>query len=92
MGYYVTVTNIFNVGAIFIITYFVSIANTLNSAYNKKKTKKNAEILLCYRQLFIKGDVFIGEWGVFGAEVFLRYSRFFVKGGVECTSFALEAS
>ena len=39
---------------------------------------------------FVKGDVFISEWGIFGAEVFLRYSRFFVKGdfvigGVECT-------
>ena len=53
-------------------------------------TKKNMqEILLCYRQLFIKGNVFIGEWGIFGAEVFLCYSQFFVKGdfiigGVEC--------
>ena len=33
--------------------------------------------------------VFIGEWGIFGAEVFLRYSRFFIKGNfvigrVEC--------
>ena len=44
---------------------------TLNSAYNEKKY---AEILLCYRQLFIKGNVFIGEWDVFGAEVFLHYS------------------
>ena len=47
------------------------------------------EILLCYRWLFIKGDVFIGEWGIFGTEVFLHYSQFFVKGnfiidGVEC--------
>ena len=47
------------------------------------------EILLHYRQLFIKGDVIIGEWGIFGAEVFLHYSQFFVKGnfiidGVEC--------
>ena len=32
--------------------------NTLNSAYNEKKY---AEILLRYRQLFVKGDVFIGE-------------------------------
>ena len=44
--------------------------NTFNSAYNEKKY---AEILLCYRQLFIKGNVFIGERGIFGAEVFLRY-------------------
>ena len=48
------------------------------------------EILLHYRLLFIKGDVFISEWGIFGAEVFLHYSQFFVKGnfiigGVECT-------
>ena len=51
--------------------------------------KKNAEILLCYRWLFVKGSVFIGEWGIFGAEGFLCYSRFFVKGNfvigrVEC--------
>ena len=47
------------------------------------------EIFLHYRWLFIKGDVFIGEWEIFGAEVFLCYSQFFVKGdfvidGVEC--------
>ena len=51
--------------------------------------KKNAEILLCYRWLFIKGDVIIGEWGIFGVEGFLHYSQFFVKGNfiigrVEC--------
>ena len=33
--------------------------HTLNSAYNEKKY---AEILLRYRQLCVKGDVFIGEW------------------------------
>ena len=33
--------------------------NTLNSAYNEKKY---AEILLRYRQLFVKGNLFIGEW------------------------------
>ena len=59
---------------------------TLNSAYNKKKY---AEILLHYRWLFVKGDVFIGVWHVFGTEVFLHYSQFFVKGDfiigrVEC--------
>ena len=59
---------------------------TLNSAYNEKKY---AEILLRYRRLFIKGDVFIGEWGIFGAEIFLHYRQFFVKsnfiiGRVEC--------
>ena len=32
--------------------------STLNSAYNEKKY---AEILLRYRQLFVKGNVFIGE-------------------------------
>ena len=52
--------------------------------------KKYAEILLRYRRLFVQGDVFIGEWGIFGAKVFLPYSRFFVKGNffigrVECT-------
>ena len=61
--------------------------NTLNSAYNKKKY---AEILPRYRWLFIKGNVFISEWGIFGAEVFLRYSQFFIKGDfiigrVECS-------
>ena len=38
---------------------------------------------------FIKGDVIIGELGVFGVEIFLHYSQFFIKGdfvigGVEC--------
>ena len=51
--------------------------------------KKYVEILLHYRWLFVKGNVFIGEWGIFGAEVFLCYSQFFIKGnfvigGVEC--------
>ena len=46
--------------------------------------------LLCYRWFFVKGNVFIGEWGIFGAEVIPCYSRFFIKGnfvigGVECT-------
>ena len=59
---------------------------TLSSTYNEKKY---VEILLHYRWLFIKGDIIIGEWGIFGAEIFLRYSRFFVKGDfiigrVEC--------
>ena len=53
--------------------------------------KKYAEIFLRYRRLFVKGDVNIGEWGIFGVEIFLRYNRFFIKGdfvigGVECTS------
>ena len=48
------------------------------------------EILLRYRQLFVKDDVLIGEWDIFGAEVFLCYSRFFITGDfvigrVECT-------
>ena len=52
-------------------------------------SKKYAENLLHYRQLFVKGDVFIGEWHVFGVEVFLCYSQFFIKsnfiiGRVEC--------
>ena len=63
------------------------IHNTLNSAYNKKM-----EIFLHYRWLFIKGNVFIGEWEIFDAEVFLCYSQFFIKGdfvidGVECNLF-----
>ena len=61
--------------------------STLNSAYNEKKY---AEILLRYRQLFVKDDVFIGERCIFGAEVFLHYRGFFIKndfviGGVECS-------
>ena len=56
-------------------------------------TKKYAEILLRYRQLFIKGHVFIGEWGIFGVGVFLHYSQFFIKGNfiigrAECKSLA----
>ena len=47
------------------------VAFTLDSAYNEKKY---VEILLHYRWLFVEGDVFIGEWGIFGAHVFLRYS------------------
>ena len=47
------------------------------------------EILLHYRQLFVKGDVIISECGIFGVEIFLHYSQFFVKGDfvigrVEC--------
>ena len=38
------------------------------------------EILLHYRWLFIQGNVFIGEWSIFGAKVFLCYSQIFVKG------------
>ena len=54
------------------------------------KKKKYVEICLRYRQLFVRDDVFIGEWKIFGAQVFLCYRRFFVKGdfvidGVECT-------
>ena len=64
--------------------------STLNSTYNEKKY---AEILLHYRQLFIKGDVIIGEWEIFGVEVFLCYSQFFVKGDfvigrVECKPYS----
>ena len=63
------------------------VLDTLNSAYNEKKY---VEIFLCYRQLFIKGNIIIGEWEIFGAEVFLCYRLFFVKGNfvigrVECT-------
>ena len=46
--------------------------------------------MLCYRQLFVKGNIFIGVCGIPGADIFLHYSRFFVKGNfiigrVECT-------
>ena len=52
--------------------------------------KKYVEILLCYRWLFVKDDVFIGERHIFGAEVFLHYRQFFVTsdfviGRVECS-------
>ena len=45
--------------------------------------------LLHYKQLFIKGDVILGEYNIFGVEIFLRYRRFFIKGdfiigGAEC--------
>ena len=43
-------------------------------------TKKYAEILLHYRWLFIKGNIIIGEWEIFGAGVFLCYSHLFIKG------------
>ena len=38
---------------------------------------------------FVKGNIIIGEWGIFGVEIFLCYSQFFIKGdfvigGVEC--------
>ena len=56
---------------------YLSIPYTLNSAYNKKKYVK---ILLHYRQLFIKGNVFIGVCSIFGADIFLCYSQFFIKG------------
>ena len=39
---------------------------TLNSAYNEKKY---VGILHRYRWLFIKGDVFIGERGIFDAVI-----------------------
>ena len=42
-----------------IIDTKTAISVTLNSAYNEKK--KYAEILLRYRWLFVKGDIFIGE-------------------------------
>ena len=69
---------------------FLSLSSTLNSAYNEKKY---AEILLCYSWLFVKGDIFIGKRGIFGAEVFLHYRRFFVESdfvicGVVCISFS----
>ena len=62
--------------------------STLSSAYNEKKY---VVILLHYRWLFVKGNIIISEWGVFGVEIFLCYSQFFVKGNfiigrVECTN------
>ena len=36
--------------------------------------KKYADILLHYRWLFIKGNVIMSEWGIFGVEIFLCYS------------------
>ena len=50
---------------------------TLNSAYNKNKY---VEILLRYRQLFVKGNIIISERGLFGVEIFLHYSQYFIKG------------
>ena len=51
-------------------------ASTLNSAYNEKKY---VEILLRYRWLFVKGDVFIGERGIFGAEISFIIGNFLLK-------------
>ena len=56
--------------------------------------KKYDEVLHHYRWLFIKGNVIIGAWGIFGVEVFLCYSQFFIKGdfvigGVECNWYTL---
>ena len=67
------------------VSFPLGITSTFNYAYNEKQY---VEILLHYRWLFVKGDVIIGEWGIFGVEVFLHYSQFFVKsdfiiGGVE---------
>ena len=47
--------------------------------------------MLHYRQLFIKGNIIIGEWGIFGVRIFLHYNQFFIKGDfvigrVECMS------
>ena len=50
--------------------------STLNSAYNEKKY---AAILPCYRWLFIKGDVFIGERGIFSAEISFVIGDFLLK-------------
>ena len=49
---------------------------TFNSAYNRKKYE---EIFLCYRQLSVKGNVFIGEWEIFGAEVSFIIADFSLK-------------
>ena len=69
--------------------YIKSLSHTLDSPYNEKKY---AEILLHYRWLFIKGNVFIGEWGI--QCIWCRgfpfvIANFFVKGDfvigrVEC--------
>ena len=41
--------------------------------------KKYAEILFHYRWLFFKGNVIIGEWGIFGVEIFLVIADFLLK-------------
>ena len=51
--------------------------HTLNSAYNENKY---GEILLHYRQFFVKSNIITDEWGIFVVEIFLHYSQFFVKG------------
>ena len=50
--------------------------HTLNSAYNEKKYM---EIFHHYKWLFIKGDIFIGEWGIFGTKVFFIIANFSLK-------------
>ena len=44
-----------------------------------KQNKKYAAIFLCYRWLFIKCDIFIGEWAIFGAEVSFVIADFSLK-------------
>ena len=58
--------------------------STLNSAYNEKQC---AGILLCYRQLYIKGNITIGEWGIFGVDTILQKSGVIYRfrcGRVDC--------
>ena len=50
--------------------------DTLKSAYNEKKY---AEIFHRYRRLFLKGDVFISEWVIFGAEFSFVIANFSLK-------------
>ena len=66
---------------------FQALRTTLNSAYNEKKY---AEILLRYRWLFVKGDLFIGEQVYLVRRYCFVIGDFslkgdFVIGGVECT-------
>ena len=56
--------------------YFIKVVGCTLNSYNENKY---AEILLHYRWLFIKGDVFIGEWGIFGAEFSFVIANFSLK-------------
>ena len=59
---------------------------TLNSTYNEKNMWRFSFIIGGF---LLRGNIFIGELEIFGAEVFLCYSQFFDKDdfvvdGVEC--------
>ena len=53
------------------ISYWGICLGTLNSAYNEKNMRRFSFIIYGF---FIKGNIIIGEWEIFGVKVFLHYS------------------